>query len=87
MSCINLTNSLSLPLSCHLSCSLFFHLPLSLSLSLALALSLRPLCVTLVFSAKGQRYLRVGLAVPLMGTLRCLRAMVAEEGKLRPDQV
>ncbi|XP_056441668.1 ubiquitin carboxyl-terminal hydrolase 43a isoform X1 [Gadus chalcogrammus] len=47
----------------------------------------RPLCVTLVFSAKGQRYLRVGLAVPLMGTLRYLRAMVAEEGKLRPDQV
>ncbi|CAL8328755.1 unnamed protein product [Lota lota] len=47
----------------------------------------RPLCVTLVFSAKGQRYLRVGLAVPLLGTLGCLRAMVAEEGNIRPDQV
>uniref|UniRef100_A0A3B5B4R6 ubiquitinyl hydrolase 1 n=1 Tax=Stegastes partitus TaxID=144197 RepID=A0A3B5B4R6_9TELE len=40
----------------------------------------RPLCVTLVFSTKGQRYLRVGLAVPLFGSLSCLRAMVAAEG-------
>ncbi|XP_029286184.1 ubiquitin carboxyl-terminal hydrolase 43-like [Cottoperca gobio] len=47
----------------------------------------RPLCVTLVFSTKGQRYLRVGLAVPLFGSLSCLRAMVAEEGKISPDQV
>ncbi|KAI3352362.1 hypothetical protein L3Q82_005328 [Scortum barcoo] len=47
----------------------------------------RPMCVTLVFSTKGQRYLRVGLAVPLFGSLFCLRAMVAEEGNISPDQV
>ncbi|XP_076844764.1 ubiquitin carboxyl-terminal hydrolase 43 [Brachyhypopomus gauderio] len=47
----------------------------------------RPLCVTLVFSNKGQRYLRVGLAVPLFGSLVCLRRMVADEGKISPDQV
>ncbi|XP_022520763.2 ubiquitin carboxyl-terminal hydrolase 43 [Astyanax mexicanus] len=47
----------------------------------------RPLCVTLVFSSKGQRYLRVGLAVPLFGSLVCLRRMVADEGKISPDQV
>nr|XP_020466642.1 ubiquitin carboxyl-terminal hydrolase 43-like isoform X2 [Monopterus albus] len=47
----------------------------------------RPMCVTLVFSVKGQRYLRVGLAVPLFGSLSCLRAMVAEEGNISPDQV
>ncbi|KAJ8283710.1 hypothetical protein COCON_G00025600 [Conger conger] len=47
----------------------------------------RPLCVTLVFSTKGQRYLRVGLAVPLFGPTACLRSMVAEEGKISPDQV
>ncbi|XP_071778632.2 ubiquitin carboxyl-terminal hydrolase 43a [Centroberyx gerrardi] len=47
----------------------------------------RPMCVTLVFSTKGQRYLRVGLAVPLFGSLACLRAMVAEEGNISPDQV
>ncbi|KAM4635716.1 ubiquitin carboxyl-terminal hydrolase 43 isoform 1-T1 [Polymixia lowei] len=47
----------------------------------------RPLCVTLVFSTKGQRYLRVGLAVPLFGSLSCLRRMVADEGNLSPDQV
>ncbi|KAF3687520.1 Ubiquitin carboxyl-terminal hydrolase 43 [Channa argus] len=47
----------------------------------------RPMCVTLVFSMKGQRYLRVGLAVPLLGSLSCLRAMVAEEGNISPDQV
>ncbi|KAF5908164.1 ubiquitin carboxyl-terminal hydrolase 43-like, partial [Clarias magur] len=47
----------------------------------------RPLCVTLVFSTKGQRYLRVGLAVPLFGSLDCLRRMVADEGKISPDQV
>ncbi|KAG7459531.1 hypothetical protein MATL_G00211750, partial [Megalops atlanticus] len=47
----------------------------------------RPLCVTLVFSAKGQRYLRIGLAVPLLGSLACLRRMVADEGKISPDQV
>ncbi|KAK7929931.1 hypothetical protein WMY93_006326 [Mugilogobius chulae] len=47
----------------------------------------RPLCVTLVFNTKGQRYVRVGLAVPLFGSLSCLRSMVAEEGSLSPDQV
>ncbi|KAK9978294.1 hypothetical protein ABG768_020050 [Culter alburnus] len=47
----------------------------------------RPVCVTLVFSSKGQRYLRVGLAVPLFGSLACLRRMVADEGNLSPDQV
>ncbi|XP_038569699.1 ubiquitin carboxyl-terminal hydrolase 43a [Micropterus salmoides] len=47
----------------------------------------RPICVTLVFSSKGQRYLRVGLAVPLFGPLSCLRTMVAEEGNISPDQV
>lgn len=47
----------------------------------------RSLCVILVFSTKGQRYLRVGLAVPLFGSVACLRRMVADEGKLSPDQV
>ncbi|MEQ2304487.1 hypothetical protein AMECASPLE_027498, partial [Ameca splendens] len=47
----------------------------------------RLLCVTLVFSTKGQRYLRVGLAVPLFGSVACLRRIVADEGKLSPDQV
>ncbi|XP_076027254.1 ubiquitin carboxyl-terminal hydrolase 43a [Genypterus blacodes] len=47
----------------------------------------RPLCVTLVLNAKGQRYLRVGLAVPLFGSVACLRAMVAEEGNISADQV
>ncbi|XP_061556847.1 ubiquitin carboxyl-terminal hydrolase 43 isoform X1 [Phycodurus eques] len=47
----------------------------------------RPMCVTLVFSTKGQRYLRVGLAVPLFGSVSCLRRMVADEGNISPDQV
>ncbi|XP_061589330.1 ubiquitin carboxyl-terminal hydrolase 43a [Cololabis saira] len=47
----------------------------------------RPLCVTLVFSSKGQRYLRVGLAVPLFGAVSCLRAMVAAEGNISAEQV
>ncbi|CAJ1075741.1 ubiquitin carboxyl-terminal hydrolase 43 isoform X1 [Xyrichtys novacula] len=47
----------------------------------------RPMCVILVFSTKGQRYLRVGLAVPLFGSMACLRRMVADEGKISPDQV
>ncbi|XP_015224677.1 PREDICTED: ubiquitin carboxyl-terminal hydrolase 43-like, partial [Cyprinodon variegatus] len=45
------------------------------------------MCVTLVFSTKGQRYLRVGLAVPLCGPVASLRAMVAAEGNISPDQV
>ncbi|KAK2894191.1 ubiquitin carboxyl-terminal hydrolase 43-like isoform X1 [Channa argus] len=47
----------------------------------------RPLYVTLVFSTKGQRYLRVGLAVALFGSVGYLRRMVADEGNLSPDQV
>ncbi|XP_035036928.2 ubiquitin carboxyl-terminal hydrolase 43 [Hippoglossus stenolepis] len=47
----------------------------------------RPLCVTLVFSTKGQRYLRTGLSVPLFGSVACLRRLVADEGKISPDQV
>lgn len=61
-----------------------FYLPPSLIVSLHLC---RPLCVILVFSTKGQRYLRVGLAVPLFGSVACLRRMVADEGKISPDQV
>uniref|UniRef100_A0A8C3IXB8 ubiquitinyl hydrolase 1 n=1 Tax=Chrysemys picta bellii TaxID=8478 RepID=A0A8C3IXB8_CHRPI len=47
----------------------------------------RPLNVTLVFQSKSQRFLRIGLAVPLFSTVATLRAMVAEEGKITPDQV
>ncbi|XP_031726653.1 ubiquitin carboxyl-terminal hydrolase 43 isoform X1 [Anarrhichthys ocellatus] len=47
----------------------------------------RSLCVILVFSTKGQRYRRVGLAVPLFGSVACLRRMAADEGKISPDQV
>ncbi|CAL8270686.1 unnamed protein product [Lota lota] len=47
----------------------------------------RPLCVTLVFSTRGQRYVRVGLSVPLLGSLACLRRMVADEGHISPEQV
>lgn len=43
--------------------------------------------MTLVFNNEGQRFRRVGLAVPLFGSVSTLRAMVAEEGKLSPDQV
>lgn len=41
----------------------------------------------LAFSNKGQRYLRVKVAVPLFGSVACLRRMVADKGKLSPDQV
>ncbi|XP_072298554.1 ubiquitin carboxyl-terminal hydrolase 43-like [Eucyclogobius newberryi] len=47
----------------------------------------RSLFVVLVFSSKGQRYLRVALSVPLFGSVGCLRRMVADEGSLSPDQV
>ncbi|KAJ4932758.1 hypothetical protein JOQ06_011173, partial [Pogonophryne albipinna] len=47
----------------------------------------RWLCVVLVFSTKGQRYLRVGLTVPLLGSVATLRRMVADEGQISPDQV
>ncbi|XP_059416478.1 ubiquitin carboxyl-terminal hydrolase 43-like isoform X2 [Carassius carassius] len=47
----------------------------------------RALNVILVFNTEVQRFLRVGLAVPLFGSVSTLRAMVAEEGKIPPDQV
>ncbi|KAF7249168.1 Ubiquitin carboxyl-terminal hydrolase 43, partial [Varanus komodoensis] len=47
----------------------------------------RPLNVTLVFQSKSQRFVRVGLAVPLFSTVAKLREMVAEEGNISPDQV
>ncbi|XP_041076899.1 ubiquitin carboxyl-terminal hydrolase 43-like isoform X3 [Polyodon spathula] len=47
----------------------------------------RPLYITLVFHTKGQRYLRIGLAVPLFGTVASLREMVSMEGKITPEQV
>ncbi|XP_059427215.1 ubiquitin carboxyl-terminal hydrolase 43a [Carassius carassius] len=47
----------------------------------------RALNVILVFNTEGQRFLRVGLAVPLFGSISTLRAMVAEEGKISSDQV
>uniref|UniRef100_A0A8D0GIV5 Ubiquitin carboxyl-terminal hydrolase n=1 Tax=Sphenodon punctatus TaxID=8508 RepID=A0A8D0GIV5_SPHPU len=47
----------------------------------------RPLNVTLVFQSKSHRFLRVGLAVPLLSTVATLREMVAEEGKIPPYQV
>ncbi|KAM4663999.1 LOW QUALITY PROTEIN: ubiquitin carboxyl-terminal hydrolase 43 [Discoglossus pictus] len=47
----------------------------------------RALNVTLVFQSKQQRFLRVGLAAPLFGTVATLRQMVADEGKMPPDQV
>ncbi|KAL0993039.1 hypothetical protein UPYG_G00102510 [Umbra pygmaea] len=47
----------------------------------------RSLCVTLVFNTRGQRYLRIGLAVPLFGSLAFLRRMLADEGNISPDQV
>ncbi|KAJ8404243.1 hypothetical protein AAFF_G00340160 [Aldrovandia affinis] len=59
---------------------------LCISLPIPLRLT-RLVCVTLVFSTKAQRYQRVGLAVPLRGSLSCLRQMVADEGRISPDQV
>uniref|UniRef100_A0A8D0EBT2 ubiquitinyl hydrolase 1 n=1 Tax=Salvator merianae TaxID=96440 RepID=A0A8D0EBT2_SALMN len=47
----------------------------------------RPLNITLVFQSKSQRFVRVGLSVPLFSTVAKLREMVAEEGKISPDQV
>ncbi|CAL8315615.1 unnamed protein product [Arctogadus glacialis] len=50
------------------------------------------LCISLPIplrhtSTRGQRYLRVGLSVPLQGSLAGLRRMVADEGHISPDQV
>ncbi|XP_053310102.1 ubiquitin carboxyl-terminal hydrolase 43 isoform X2 [Spea bombifrons] len=47
----------------------------------------RALNVILVFQTKQQRFLRIGLAVPLLGTVASLRQMVADEGSIPPDQV
>ncbi|NWJ10064.1 UBP43 hydrolase, partial [Crypturellus undulatus] len=47
----------------------------------------RPLNVTLVFQCKSQRFVRVGLAVPLFSTVAKLREMVAQEGRIPPEQV
>ncbi|XP_061867172.1 ubiquitin carboxyl-terminal hydrolase 43, partial [Colius striatus] len=47
----------------------------------------RALNVTLVLQREHRRFLRVGLAVPLRGTVAELRAMVAQEGCVPPEQV
>ncbi|XP_010719590.2 ubiquitin carboxyl-terminal hydrolase 43 [Meleagris gallopavo] len=47
----------------------------------------RALNVTLVLQREGGRSLRVGLAVPLLGTAAELREMVAREGDVPPQQV
>uniref|UniRef100_A0ABM5FM90 ubiquitinyl hydrolase 1 n=1 Tax=Pogona vitticeps TaxID=103695 RepID=A0ABM5FM90_9SAUR len=47
----------------------------------------RPLNVTLVFQSKSQRFVRVGLSVPLFSTVAKLREMVAAEGEISPNQV
>jgi ubiquitin carboxyl-terminal hydrolase 43 len=47
----------------------------------------RFLSVTLVFPSKSQRFLRVGLAVPILSTVATLRKMVAEEGGIPAEEV
>ncbi|NXT97983.1 UBP43 hydrolase, partial [Buphagus erythrorhynchus] len=47
----------------------------------------RALNVTLVLQCERWRFVRVGLAVPLLGTVADLRAMVAREGRIPPEQV
>ncbi|XP_066836121.1 ubiquitin carboxyl-terminal hydrolase 43 isoform X3 [Anser cygnoides] len=47
----------------------------------------RALNVTLVLQREARRPVRVGLAVPLRGTVAELRAMVAREGDVPPEQV
>lgn len=47
----------------------------------------RFLSITLVFLSKSQRFLRVGLAVPILSTVAALRRMVAEEGGIPVDEV
>ncbi|XP_014815602.1 PREDICTED: ubiquitin carboxyl-terminal hydrolase 43 [Calidris pugnax] len=47
----------------------------------------RALNVTLVLQCERRRFLRVGLAVPLLGTVAELREMVAREGHIPPEQV
>ncbi|XP_051851660.1 ubiquitin carboxyl-terminal hydrolase 43 [Antechinus flavipes] len=47
----------------------------------------RSLNVTLVFQSKNQRFLRIGLAVPLFSTVATLRKMVAEESKITANEL
>ncbi|KAM4889984.1 ubiquitin carboxyl-terminal hydrolase 43 [Sylvia borin] len=47
----------------------------------------RALNVTLVLQCERWRFVRVGLAVPLLGTVADLREMVAREGRVPPEQV
>ncbi|XP_065708294.1 ubiquitin carboxyl-terminal hydrolase 43 isoform X4 [Patagioenas fasciata] len=47
----------------------------------------RALNVTLVLQCERWRFVRVGLAVPLLGTVAELREMVAQEGHIPPEQV
>ncbi|XP_074967778.1 ubiquitin carboxyl-terminal hydrolase 43 [Phalacrocorax aristotelis] len=47
----------------------------------------RALNVTLVLQCEQRRFVRVGLAVPLLGTVAELREMVAREGRIPPEQV
>ncbi|KAI4879814.1 hypothetical protein NFI96_008770 [Prochilodus magdalenae] len=47
----------------------------------------RALNVTLVFSNKSQRFVRVGLAVPLLGSVQTLRGLLAQEGNINTEQV
>lgn len=62
-------------------------------LSLLKRMSVPPRClpralnVTLVLQCERWRFVRVGLAVPLLGTVAELREMVAREGRIPPEQV
>ncbi|NWT52524.1 UBP43 hydrolase, partial [Erythrocercus mccallii] len=47
----------------------------------------RALNVTLVLQCERWRFVRVGLAVPLLGTVADLRELVAREGRVPPEQV
>uniref|UniRef100_A0A4W4H5J1 ubiquitinyl hydrolase 1 n=1 Tax=Electrophorus electricus TaxID=8005 RepID=A0A4W4H5J1_ELEEL len=47
----------------------------------------RAVNVTVVFSSKALRYVRVGMAVPLLGSVSTLRAQLAHEGNINPEQV
>ncbi|NXF55283.1 UBP43 hydrolase, partial [Oceanites oceanicus] len=47
----------------------------------------RALNVTLVLQCERWRFVRVGLAVPLLGTVAELREMVAQEGRIPAEQV
>ncbi|XP_037392384.1 ubiquitin carboxyl-terminal hydrolase 43a [Pygocentrus nattereri] len=47
----------------------------------------RAVNVTLVFNSKSQRFVRVGLAIPLLGSVHALRALLAQEGNISTEQV